>query len=56
MLKSLAGYKTYIVGTFGILTAAYNWYMGTMSPQEAIQLAVTSLLGMTIRHGISTGT
>lgn len=50
----LAGYKTYIVAGLAIITAVSAWLTGDATLAEAIQLCVTSALGATIRHGITT--
>lgn len=50
-----AGYKTYILGGIAIITAAAGYLVGDATLAEAVQLAVTAALGMTIRHGVATG-
>lgn len=54
MLAKLDGYKTYIVATLSIASAWVNVWAGTVDQQTAFQITETALLGMTIRHGIST--
>ncbi len=49
----LAGKKTYIVAIGGIFTAVGGVMTGTLDLASAIQLAVTSLLGATLRSGIA---
>ena len=49
----LSGYKTYITGIVGIVTAVGGFLSGTIQLPEAIQLGITSILGMTIRNGIT---
>lgn len=49
-----AGYKTYIVGTLAVLGAIGAWASGDLSLADAAQTVITAILGMTIRHGIST--
>lgn len=48
----LRGYKTYITGTLAIIGAIAGVLVGDMSVADAVQLGVTSILGMTIRNGI----
>lgn len=49
----LKGYKTYITGIVGIVTAVGGYLSGAMLLPEAVQLGITSVLGMTIRNGIN---
>lgn len=48
----LKGYKTYIVGTLTALGAIAGYLVGDASLADAIQLAVTAILSMTVRNGI----
>lgn len=48
----LNGKKTYLVALGGVLTAVGGVLTGAMDLTAAIQLAVTSVLGATLRHGI----
>jgi len=48
-----SGYKTYIVAGLAILTAVGQYLSGDASLSEAIQLAVTAVLGVTLRQGIA---
>lgn len=48
------GKKTYLVALASILGAGAGFLTGEMSAPQAIQLAITALLGATIRHGITT--
>jgi hypothetical protein len=50
----LSGYKTYIVAGVAVITAVASYLTGDMSAADAIQLAVTAILGATVRNGIST--
>lgn len=52
MFKFLKGKKTYLVAAAGVAYAALGVATGHTSPGEAIQLAVTSILGATIRNGL----
>ncbi len=49
MLKS----KTFWTGLVGVVGAAGGALTGEMELQPAIQLGITSLLGIFIRHGIA---
>lgn len=48
----LKGYKTYLVGTLAVLGAIVAYLTGDAALGDTIQLCVTAVLGMTIRHGI----
>ena len=48
----LSGYKTYIVAAVAIVTAVGAWLTGDATMAETIQLAITAILGATIRNGI----
>jgi hypothetical protein len=48
----LKGYKTYIIGGMAILGALAAFLVGDMPPAEAIQIAVTAALSMTVRNAI----
>jgi len=48
----LKGKKTYIVGTLGIISAVAGYLVGDMSLPEAIQLVISSAIGMTVRNAI----
>ena len=50
----LSGYKTYIAGALAILGALGGFLTGTMSVEQAVNLAVPAILAMTVRHGIAT--
>ena len=57
---SLQGYKTYIVGALAILLGWAAFLLGeplggqvVLSLEATIQLTVTAILGMTIRHGVA---
>lgn len=50
----LKGYKTYIVGAVAIVGAVGAYLAGDTSITEALQIIVPAVLGMTIRHGITT--
>ncbi len=52
-MSILSGKKTYLVALGGVLTAVGGVLTGTLGLAEAIQLAVTSLLGATLRSGIA---
>ena len=52
MFGLLKGKKTYVTGIMTVLGAIAGVLTGTLGIPEAIQLGVTAILGMTIRHGI----
>lgn len=49
----LKGYKTYIAGALGLLGAIAAYLTGDATLAQAGQLALTAILGMTVRAGIS---
>lgn len=53
MKKFLKGKKTYIIAAGSVVGAAWGVYTGSLTPPEAVQLAITAVLGATIRHGVS---
>jgi hypothetical protein len=50
----LKGYKTYVVGILAILGAAGAYLTGDATLGDSIQVAITAILGMTVRSGIKT--
>lgn len=52
MAGSLKGKKTYVVGALGILGAAASYLTGDATSAQAAQLALTAVLGMTLRNAI----
>jgi hypothetical protein len=50
------GKKTYLVALGGVLGAAAGFLTGTLDAPQAIQLAITSVLGATLRAGITSAT
>lgn len=54
MLQFLEGKKTYIVGAASIGYAWLGVYLGHTDTGTAMQLTQTAIMGMTIRHGITT--
>jgi len=48
------GKKTYIVAALAVLGAIGAYLTGDATMAEAIQLAVTAILGATIRAGVAT--
>jgi len=50
----LSGYKTYILGGVTIIGAIAAYLVGDTSLADAIQLAITAALGMTVRAGVAT--
>jgi hypothetical protein len=54
MLQKLTGYKTYILGTLGILYAVGGFFTGHLDSQSALGVLFASLTAMGIRNGITT--
>lgn len=52
-MNILSGYKTYIVAAAGVLSAIAAYASGQDTLAQAIQLGFTSILGATIRAGVS---
>ena len=52
MFAILSGKKTYVTGIMTVLGTRAGVLTGTLGLPEAIQLIVTAVLGMTIRHGM----
>lgn len=50
----LKGYKTHILAGLAVITAIATYLVGDITLADAIQLAVTGLLGSAIRSGIKT--
>ena len=49
----LSGYKTYIVGTLGVLTAIGTYLAGMISPIEAVTGILAAIQSMNIRSAIA---
>lgn len=56
VIEFLQGKKTYILAASSMLGALAAYLDGTMTASQAIQLAVTALIGASIRSGINTTT
>jgi hypothetical protein len=52
-MGKLKGKKTYVVGGLGLLGAVASYLVGDANAAQAAQLAVTAVLGMTLRNAIS---
>jgi hypothetical protein len=52
----LAGKKTYVAAALAVLTALGGWLTGDLSPADALQTAITAIIGATLRHGMKTET
>jgi hypothetical protein len=52
----LSGYKTYIVGGLGVLSAIGLYLAGQDTLAQAIQLGITAILGMTVRAAVGAPT
>ncbi len=53
-MQWLDGKKTYVVGIVSIVSAAVAAYYGTTTWDDAAKIIETAVLGMTIRHGVTT--
>lgn len=51
-MGKLKGKKTYVVGGLSILGAAASFLVGDATALQAAQLAITAILGMTVRNAI----
>lgn len=49
----LKGYKTYIAAALSAITAGAGYLTGDLTAAAAIQLAVTAVIGATLRQGIN---
>jgi len=47
----LAGKKTYVMGSLGIVGALASYLVGDVDAAQAAQLALTAVLSMTLRNG-----
>lgn len=54
LLAKLNGYKTYVLGVAGILTALGAYLNGAMTLQQLAEAVWASIMAMTIRHGVTT--
>lgn len=54
-MNAINGKKTYIVGALGILGTIGGIIGGSIDQATGIQTILGLVMGMTIRHGISTG-
>jgi len=52
----LKGKKTYVVAALAVLGAIAGYLTGDLSLSDAIQTAVTAVIGATLRAGIATET
>lgn len=52
-MGKLKGKKTYILGALGIVGAVASYLVGDANAMEAGQMALTAILGMTVRNAIS---
>jgi hypothetical protein len=52
MFGILRGKKTYVVAAMSILGAGASYTTGDATAMQAVQLAVTALLGATLRSGM----
>ena len=48
------GKKTYIVAVLAVITAIGAYLTGDATIAETVQLAITAILGATIRSGVTT--
>lgn len=52
-MKFLSGYKTYLTGIAAIIGAVAGYANNALDAPSALQLIVTALMGMFIRHGVT---
>lgn len=52
-MGKLKGKKTYVTGVLSLLGAAAAYATGDATGAQAAQLAVTAILGMTVRNAIN---
>jgi hypothetical protein len=52
----LAGKKTYVVGVMALIGFAASYLTGDITLAQAMQGALTAVLGMTLRSGITSDT
>lgn len=50
----MSGYKTYIAGIAAILTGVAGFLKGGVQLPDLIEIVSTALIGMGIRHGVTT--
>ena len=48
----LKGYKTYIVAAVAIISTIASYLVGDLAAGDAVQLALTAILGATVRNSI----
>lgn len=51
-MGSLKGSKTYLVAGLAVLGAVVSFLVGDLAAADAIQLALTAVLGATVRNAI----
>ena len=51
-MGSLKGYKTYLVSALAVLGAVVSYLVGDLALVDAAQLALTAVLGATVRNAI----
>jgi hypothetical protein len=56
IMGKFKGKKTYIVGALGVIGAIASFLVGDASAIEASQIAITAILGMTMRNAIGSAT
>lgn len=55
MMKYLQGYKTYLTALATITGAIASYATGAVELGEAVNLVVTAILAVTVRHGVESG-
>lgn len=51
-MGKLKGYKTYLVAGLAVLGAIVSYLVGDLALADAAQLALTAILGATVRNAI----
>ncbi len=54
ILSKINGWKTYIIGVGAILTAIGAYMNGSLDVKSALEAVWAAVMGMSIRHGITT--
>lgn len=55
MMKYLQGYKTYLTALATITGAIASYAAGAVELGEVVNLVVTAILAVTVRHGVESG-
>lgn len=53
MFGKLKGKKTYVVAALAVVGAVASYLTGDLALADAVQLAITAILGATVRAGVA---